>query len=79
MQLPSVPDIYQQSGSLKPLSYYSYDAHNNVIAYCDPVYNQTYGNQWVSSPGDSLCPSGSNKTTPPFSLLPIRVASRTAA
>jgi RHS repeat-associated protein len=54
MQLPQVNDV---GGTLSPLSYYSYDQYNNVTAYCDPVYNQTNGNSWVNSPGDTLCPS----------------------
>lgn len=56
MQLPQVGDV---GGQLSPLSYYSYDQNNNVTAYCDPVYNQTNNNSWVTSPGDSLCPSAS--------------------
>jgi RHS repeat-associated protein len=54
MQLPQVTDV---GGNPSPLSYYSYDQYNNVTAYCDPVYNQTNGNSWVNSPGDTLCPS----------------------
>ena len=55
MQLPQAGDI--TDGPLSPLSTYSFDQHNNVIAYCDPVDNQTHGNSWVDSPPDHLCPS----------------------
>jgi YD repeat-containing protein len=54
MQLPQAGDM--GGGAFSPLSYYSYDASNNVIAYCDPVYNQTNGNSWVNTPSDNLCP-----------------------
>lgn len=53
MQQPAVGDV--GGGQLSPLSYYSYDAYNNVTAYCDPVYNQANNNTWVL-PSDSLCP-----------------------
>ncbi|MGA8099570.1 MAG: DUF6531 domain-containing protein, partial [Candidatus Cybelea sp.] len=57
MQQAQAGDI--TDGPLSPLSTYSFDQHNNVIAYCDPVYNQTHGNSWVDSPPDHLCPSAS--------------------
>ena len=55
MQLPQAADI--TDGPLSPLSTYSFDHHNNVIAYCDPVYNQAHGHSWVDSPPNHLCPS----------------------
>ena len=63
MQLPNPGDI--AGGSLLPLSYYSYDSNFNVAAYCDPVYNQSKGNNWDPSPGgkDNLCPVGGKNTT----------------
>lgn len=62
MQLPQVSDI--TGGPLAPLNYYSYDANFNVIAYCDPVWTQTHGQTWVSSPGgqDNLCSGYANRT-----------------
>jgi YD repeat-containing protein len=60
MQLPRASDV--TDGPLSALSYYSFDQYHNVIAYCDPVYNQNNGKVWVDSPGDNLCPGG-NKTT----------------
>lgn len=66
VQLPSVSDLPPGgSGSVQPLSYYSYDQHNNVVAYCDPVYNQTNGNTW-QTPSDSLCPSGGKSAPATF-------------
>jgi RHS repeat-associated protein len=58
---PLAYDVYQ--GNVSPLSYYSYDANSNVIAYCDPDYNQFYGNGWVANPGDNLCPHGGTQYT----------------
>ena len=66
LQLPHVGDVLQ--GAVSPLSYYSYDAYNNVVAYCDPVYNQTYGNSWVSTPTDALCPKGSTNNYASFTF-----------
>lgn len=43
--------------SLSPLSLYSYDTNNNVVAYCDPVWSNQNGKTFVSNPGDNLCPS----------------------
>jgi YD repeat-containing protein len=45
------------SQSLSPLSFYSYDAYNNLVAYCDPFWTQKHNKSWVTNPGDSLCPS----------------------
>jgi YD repeat-containing protein len=59
MQQPQVTDV---PGNPSPLSYYSYDNYHNVTSYCDPVYNQTHQNSWVSSPNNNLCP-GTNHTT----------------
>jgi RHS repeat-associated protein len=63
MQLPQSNDI--TNGPLAPLSFYSYDSYFNVVAYCDPVYNQNHGNSWVPSPGgqDNLCPLNANHAT----------------
>ena len=66
VQLPQVRDVLL--GTVSPLSYYSYDHYNNVIAYCDPVYNQTYGNSWVSTPTDALCPKGSTNNYASFTF-----------
>jgi RHS repeat-associated protein len=55
VQQPAVTDIYNQSGSYNPLSLYNYDGFHNVIAYCDPVYNQTHGNVWTDTPVNPMC------------------------
>lgn len=65
MQLPMVTDVPPPATSITPLSYYSYDQYNNIIAYCDPVYNQTNGNSW-QPPSDALCPSGSQSAPAKF-------------
>lgn len=49
-------------GTFRPTSVYSYDPHNNVTAYCDPVESNSIGQNWSTNPGitgDSLCPSQS--------------------
>jgi YD repeat-containing protein len=60
VQQPSVSDIYNQTGSYNPVSYYSYDSNNNVTSYCDQVYNQKQGNAWNPSPTSTMCPSSGN-------------------
>ena len=45
-----------------PLSFYSYDPYNNVLAFCDPYWTNKHGKTWVSNPGDNLCPSTSGTT-----------------
>ena len=60
MLLPQMSDI--TGGPLSPLSYYSYDNYHNVVAYCDPVYNQTHHKSWSFSPGNNLCPGGNGTT-----------------
>lgn len=64
MQLPQAGDflVGGQQISMAPLSYYSYDQNHNVTSYCDPVYNQKKGSNWVNGPGDNLC-SGAIGTT----------------
>jgi YD repeat-containing protein len=61
MQLPQMQDITVGGSTitLKPLSYYSYDGHHNITAYCDPVYNQVQGNSWLSNPSNTPCAGGS--------------------
>jgi RHS repeat-associated protein len=65
MQLPSATDFYVNNTTvtLSPLSYYSHDGNHNITAYCDPVWTNNNNKTWNNSPGESLCPSGSNKTT----------------
>jgi RHS repeat-associated protein len=45
--------------TLRPTSLYSYDANNNLIAYCDPMEANSLGKSWQSPPSqsDSLCPT----------------------
>jgi YD repeat-containing protein len=70
MQSPAVNDIYNTNGQYNSLSFYSYDAYNNVTAYCDPVYNQTNGNQWTTSTSDQLCPKGGHSNYATFQFTP---------
>ncbi len=73
------PSVTMSQGTFRPTSLYSYDAYNNVTAYCDPNYTHTIGGDWVSRPGtsDSLCPSQTGATrytwvstaSTPYSLL----------
>jgi YD repeat-containing protein len=64
-QLPNATDFTigsAQNQSLMPLSFYSYDTNNNVVAYCDPYWTNKHGKSWVSNPTDSLCPSTQGTT-----------------
>ncbi|MCL5258399.1 MAG: DUF6531 domain-containing protein [Firmicutes bacterium] len=57
-----LPAITTSLGTFRPTSIYSYDVHNNVTAYCDPIASNALGLDWTSTPGitgDSLCPSQS--------------------
>jgi YD repeat-containing protein len=46
------------TGSGRPTSVYSYDSHNNLTSYCDPVYAHNNGLQWSSLnwPAGQECP-----------------------
>lgn len=64
-QLPNANDFtlgpnQLQGQSLKPLSFFSYDANNNITAYCDAFWTQN--KTWVPSPGDNLCPTAQGAT-----------------
>lgn len=54
------------AGAFRPTALYSYDAYNNVVAYCDPVAtNASVTNgDWTATPppSDSLCPQSSIAT-----------------
>ncbi|MGC2649247.1 MAG: DUF6531 domain-containing protein [Candidatus Cybelea sp.] len=65
MQLPLATDFFVNNATitLSPLSYYSHDGNHNITAYCDPVWTNNNNKTWNNSPGESLCPSGNNKTT----------------
>jgi YD repeat-containing protein len=48
------------TGSFRPTSLYSYDPHNNLTAYCDPIETNTLGMDWTNQPGitgPTPCPS----------------------
>lgn len=55
------PQVSTSMGTLRPTATYSYDAYNNVTAYCDPNFNASgSGWEWISGPPsqtDTLCPS----------------------
>ena len=40
------PSVTTNAGGLRPTATFSYDAFNNVVSYCDPVYNTT--NSWYN-------------------------------
>jgi YD repeat-containing protein len=59
--LPATQDSAAALGSARATSLYSYDAYNNVLAYCDPVETHALGKDWSGIPtGDARCP-----TSPP--------------
>lgn len=65
MQQPNATDFTLngvKNQSLYPLSTYSYDANNNIVAYCDPVWNYTHNIAWNPNPSDSLCQSTQGTT-----------------
>jgi YD repeat-containing protein len=51
------PTVQTSQGQIRPMSLYSYDSNNNIVAYCDPVanVNRTPPTQMT----DSLCPTTS--------------------
>ena len=56
--LPGVTDT-TVNGNFRALSLYSYDAYNNLVAYCDPWFTHSLGVTWdqINGQSDSLCPS----------------------
>ncbi len=42
----ALPSVTTNDGALRPTSTYSYDAYNNLLSYCDPVYNAP--NSWYN-------------------------------
>jgi len=59
----ALPSITTSAGTFRPTSLYSYDANNNVTAYCNPVFNNPSRN-WTTppAPSDSLCPATTGAT-----------------
>jgi YD repeat-containing protein len=58
----AAPQVSTSQGSFRPTKLYSYDAFNNVTAYCDEVATNQLGKNWTASGptvSDSLCPSSS--------------------
>jgi len=55
----ALPAVTIDSSTFRPTSLYSYDAHNNISAYCDPVETHLRGLDWTAppSPSDTLCAS----------------------
>ena len=53
------PQITSGGASFRPTSYLSYDANNNVVASCDPVWSHAAGKDWTTTPASSdvLCPT----------------------
>ncbi len=53
------------AGAFRPTSLFSYDAYDNVTAYCDPVAAHALGSDWTAPPtapvpgAGGLCPSAS--------------------
>jgi len=57
----AAPLVTTTAGSFRPTKLYSYDAYNNVIAYCDEVWTHNANKDWTGNPGpsDALCPTQS--------------------
>ncbi|MBC5809698.1 MAG: hypothetical protein GIW95_02415 [Candidatus Eremiobacteraeota bacterium] len=53
------PTVTTSQGTFRPTALYSYDANNNVVAFCDQTFTHSLGMDWTSSPApnDALCPS----------------------
>ncbi len=51
------PQVTTSQGTFRPTSLFSYDAFNNITAYCDPDASHALSLDWASAPsGDALCP-----------------------
>jgi len=55
----ALPSVTSSGATFRPTSLYSYDAHSNVTAYCDPVWSHANGRDWTTAPAatDTLCPA----------------------
>jgi YD repeat-containing protein len=58
----ALPSVATNVGTFRPTSLYSYDTHNNLTAYCDPVFTNgaSVHGDWGASPppaSDTLCPN----------------------
>lgn len=59
----ALPSVSTNVGTFRPTSLYSYDSHNNLLSYCDPVKVGSTGYDWTNRPqSDSLCVVGMGTT-----------------
>ncbi len=59
---PSVKNVVSGSSiPFRPTTYYSYNGHNDVTSFCDPVWSHANSMDWGATPppsSDTLCPTG---------------------
>jgi len=57
-------NVTRGGATFRPTSLYSYDGHNNITAYCDPVEVHASGKDWITKPStsDTLCSTASGIT-----------------
>lgn len=64
---PSVTSIVQGGATtFRPTTFYSYDAHNNLLSVCDASWVHSNGLDWASTAPpavDNLCPVGTVNTS----------------
>jgi YD repeat-containing protein len=60
------PSTSTSAGRFRPTQLYDYDAHNNVVAWCDEVQTNLAHANWSArpQPSDSLCQAATGGTTP---------------
>lgn len=62
----ALPSTSTSAGQIRPTWLISHDSYNNVLAVCDPVYDNQHGKNWGTStpaPGATPCPSNDAGTT----------------
>lgn len=65
------PKMTTSNGTFRPTYLFSYDASNNVVGYCDPVFSNSINMDFSSSFGqsDSLCPQTIGSPTSPGAAI----------
>jgi YD repeat-containing protein len=53
------------NGSPRPTTYVTYDAHNNVVAECDPVWSDANHLDWIATPAPTYSPCPANAANSP--------------
>jgi YD repeat-containing protein len=61
----AAPTTTTSSGTFRPTTWFTYDAHNNLTGYCDPVTVHSHSGDWTATPSPTatLCPSGTTGST----------------